>query len=88
MSSRESELRGHVDPKRSDGLTKIKPAHSIQTISGTGANHYGGAFLSRFYEPWLGKSKEEKKIYLSNPTWGECFVLTRPGIRARWDRAD
>merc|ERR1719487_875538 len=33
------------------------------------ANHYGGAFLSRFYEPWLGKSKEEKKIYLSNPTW-------------------
>ncbi|GAA5950745.1 hypothetical protein JCM8115_004961 [Rhodotorula mucilaginosa] len=42
---------------------------TIQTISGTGANHYGGAFLSRFYEPWLGKSKEEKKIYLSNPTW-------------------
>lgn len=48
-----------------------QPARSIQTISGTGANHYGGAFLSRFYEPWLGKSKEEKKIYLSNPTWGE-----------------
>ncbi|BGP23271.1 aspartate aminotransferase, cytoplasmic [Rhodotorula toruloides] len=42
---------------------------SIQTISGTGANHYGGAFLERFYEPWLGKSKGEKKIYVSNPTW-------------------
>ncbi|BGP01245.1 Aspartate aminotransferase, cytoplasmic [Rhodotorula toruloides] len=42
---------------------------TIQTISGTGANHYGGAFLQRFYEPWLGKSKEEKKIYVSNPTW-------------------
>ncbi|GAA5891350.1 hypothetical protein JCM6882_004666 [Rhodosporidiobolus microsporus] len=42
---------------------------SIQTISGTGANHYGGEFLSHFYEPWAGKSKEEKIIYLSNPTW-------------------
>ncbi|GAA5835043.1 hypothetical protein JCM9279_007181 [Rhodotorula babjevae] len=42
---------------------------SIQTISGTGANHYGGAFLERFYEPWLGKTKEDKVIYVSNPTW-------------------
>lgn len=42
----------------------------IQTISGTGANHYGGAFLERFYEPWLGKTKEDKVIYVSNPTWG------------------
>ncbi|GAA6000197.1 hypothetical protein JCM10207_007900 [Rhodosporidiobolus poonsookiae] len=42
---------------------------SIQTISGTGANHYGGEFLARFYEPWLGKSQAEKKIYISNPTW-------------------
>jgi aspartate aminotransferase len=45
--------------------------YSIQTISGTGANHYGGAFLERFYEPWQGKSKEDKVIYISNPTWGE-----------------
>lgn len=42
---------------------------TIQTISGTGANHYGGAFLERFYEPWQGKTKEEKIIYISNPTW-------------------
>ncbi|GAA5858425.1 hypothetical protein JCM8547_007305 [Rhodosporidiobolus lusitaniae] len=42
---------------------------TIQTISGTGANHYGGQFLSRFYDPWRGKSKEEKVIYVSNPTW-------------------
>jgi len=27
--------------------------------------------LERFYEPWQGKSKEEKVIYISNPTWGE-----------------
>lgn len=42
---------------------------TIQTISGTGANHYGGAFLERFYEPWQGKAKDDKVIYISNPTW-------------------
>lgn len=42
---------------------------SVQTISGTGANHLGGLFLERFYVPWQGKSKEEKVVYLSNPTW-------------------
>ncbi|KAJ8295835.1 Aspartate aminotransferase, cytoplasmic [Rhodotorula toruloides] len=51
------------------GLHLAVRLRRIQTISGTGANHYGGAFLQRFYEPWLGKSKEEKKIYVSNPTW-------------------
>ena len=39
---------------------------SAQTISGTGANHLGALFLSRFYK-WNGPSK----VYLSNPTWGE-----------------
>lgn len=38
---------------------------SVQTISGTGANHLGALFLSRFYAfngiPTVG---------LSNPTWG------------------
>ncbi|GJN87222.1 hypothetical protein Rhopal_000167-T1 [Rhodotorula paludigena] len=42
---------------------------SIQTISGTGANHYGAEFLARFYEPFKGKSQAEKVIYVSNPTW-------------------
>ncbi|KIK59788.1 hypothetical protein GYMLUDRAFT_658122 [Collybiopsis luxurians FD-317 M1] len=37
---------------------------SVQTISGTGANHLGALFLSRFY-PWSGN----KEIYLSDPTW-------------------
>jgi len=41
-------------------------AVSVQTISGTGANHLGALFLSRFYH-WDGP----KQIYLSNPTWGE-----------------
>ncbi|ODQ49814.1 PLP-dependent transferase [Saitoella complicata NRRL Y-17804] len=36
---------------------------SIQTISGTGANHLGAVFLSRFYR------NGKMKCYLSNPTW-------------------
>jgi hypothetical protein len=38
---------------------------SVQTISGTGANHLGALFLSRFYN-WNGP----KVVYLSDPTWG------------------
>ncbi|KAH0583985.1 hypothetical protein H2248_009568 [Termitomyces sp. 'cryptogamus'] len=37
---------------------------SVQTISGTGANHLGALFLSRFYK-WGGTPK----VYLSKPTW-------------------
>jgi len=37
---------------------------SVQTISGTGANHLGALFLSRFYQ-----FAENKEIYLSDPTW-------------------
>lgn len=48
----------------------------IQTISGTGANHLGGLFLERCYGPWLGKSKAEKIIYISNPTWGESMFAS------------
>ena len=38
---------------------------SAQTISGTGANHLGALFLSRFYQ-----FNGDKKVYLSDPTWG------------------
>ena len=38
---------------------------SSQTISGTGANHLGALFLSRFYQ-----FNGDKRIYLSDPTWG------------------
>lgn len=38
-----------------------KRTHSIQTISGTGAVHLGGLFLSKFYS--------KPTIYISNPTW-------------------
>lgn len=39
--------------------------YSVQTISGTGANHLAALFLSRFYE-WNGP----KAVSISNPTWG------------------
>lgn len=45
---------------------------SVQTISGTGANHLGALFLSRFYG-WNG----EKKVYLSDPTWVNHFAIFR-----------
>lgn len=41
---------------------KEKRVTSMQTISGTGAVHLGGLFISRFYKP-------QPTIYLSNPTW-------------------
>ncbi|PBK89765.1 PLP-dependent transferase [Armillaria gallica] len=37
---------------------------SIQTISGTGANHLGAFFLSRFYQ-----FNDEREVYISRPTW-------------------
>ncbi|KAK7693651.1 hypothetical protein QCA50_003220 [Cerrena zonata] len=43
---------------------------SVQTISGTGANHLGALFLSRFYE-----FNGEKKAYLSDPTWVNHFAI-------------
>lgn len=45
---------------------KAGTAVSAQTISGTGANHLGALFLSKFYQ-WNGAPK----VYLSNPTWGK-----------------
>ncbi|KAG6850528.1 hypothetical protein H0H93_012144 [Arthromyces matolae] len=47
-------------------------AVSVQTISGTGANHLGALFLSRFYE-WNGAPK----VYLSNPTWANHHAIFR-----------
>jgi len=44
---------------------------SAQTISGTGANHLGAIFLSKFYE-W-GANKPT--IWLSNPTWANHHAI-------------
>ncbi|KAF8350798.1 aspartate aminotransferase [Amanita rubescens] len=45
---------------------------SVQTISGTGANHLGALFLSRFYN-WT----DARRIYLSNPTWANHQAIFR-----------
>ncbi|EMD38441.1 hypothetical protein CERSUDRAFT_82693 [Gelatoporia subvermispora B] len=45
---------------------------SVQTISGTGANHLGALFLSKFYG-WY----EGKEVYLSDPTWVNHFAIFR-----------
>ena len=42
---------------------------SVQTISGTGANHLGALFLSKYYQ-----FNGDKVIYLSDPTWGMCLA--------------
>ncbi|KAG8748674.1 Aspartate aminotransferase, cytoplasmic [Ceratobasidium sp. 414] len=46
---------------------------SVQTISGTGANHLGALFLSRFYE-W---TDNKPQVFLSNPTWVNHFAIMR-----------
>ncbi|KAH8117353.1 aspartate aminotransferase [Phellopilus nigrolimitatus] len=49
---------------------------SVQTISGTGANHLAALFLSRFYE-WNGP----KQVFISNPTWvNHKAILKNVGI--------
>ncbi|KAH7107528.1 aspartate aminotransferase [Auriculariales sp. MPI-PUGE-AT-0066] len=45
---------------------------SAQTISGTGANHLGALFLSRFYQ-----FNGDKRIYLSDPTWANHHAIFR-----------
>jgi aspartate aminotransferase len=44
---------------------------SVQTISGTGANHLGALFLSRFYY-----HDSPKQVYLSDPTWGAFLAVS------------
>ncbi|EPT06097.1 hypothetical protein FOMPIDRAFT_1021172 [Fomitopsis schrenkii] len=46
---------------------------SVQTISGTGANHLGAAFLNRFYR-W---NDGPKVAYVSDPTWVNHFQIFR-----------
>jgi len=43
---------------------------SVQTISGTGANHLAALFLSRYYQ-----FNGDKALYLSDPTWANHFAI-------------
>ncbi|TEB31270.1 aspartate aminotransferase [Coprinellus micaceus] len=60
-------ILGSESPAISEGR-----AVSVQTISGTGANHLGALFLSRFYG-FNGPAK----VYLSNPTWANHHAIFR-----------
>ncbi|KAI0050920.1 aspartate aminotransferase [Auriscalpium vulgare] len=52
---------------------------SVQTISGTGANHIGALFLSRYYG-----FPGDKAVYLSDPTWANHFaIFNNVGIAPR-----
>jgi aspartate aminotransferase len=42
---------------------------TVQTVSGTGANHLGALFAQRYY-----RFNGDRKVYVSDPTWGERFV--------------
>lgn len=44
---------------------------SVQTISGTGANHLAALFLSRFYN-----FNGPKQVFLCNPTWSKPVVIS------------
>jgi aspartate aminotransferase, cytoplasmic len=57
-------ILGHDSPAIADGRVV-----SVQTISGTGANHLAGLFLSRYYS-----YNGDKVIYLSDPTWSTCVA--------------
>lgn len=45
---------------------------SVQTISGTGANHLGALFLSRFYT-----FNGNPTVYLSKPTWANHHAILK-----------
>lgn len=49
-----------------------KRVTSVQTISGTGANHLAALFLSRFYV-----FNGAKQVYIPDPTWGESEFTSR-----------
>ena len=52
---------------------------SVQTISGSGANHVAAAFLTRYLKP--------KNIWISNPTWGNHHAIwdfAGPNVQQRF----
>ncbi|KAJ5981156.1 Aspartate aminotransferase cytoplasmic [Penicillium canescens] len=53
-----------------------KRIYTLQTISGTGAVHLGGLFLSKFHP-----AQPKPTIYLSNPTWANHHqIFTNVGL--------
>lgn len=53
---------------------------SVQTISGTGANHLGGVFISKFYD--FARAGNRREIHISNPTWANHkSIFSSVGIK-------
>lgn len=50
-------------------LTESLQIATVQTISGTGANHLGALFLKKFLPETSGK------VYIGTPTWGNYLPL-------------
>lgn len=63
-------ILGNESPAIADGRVV-----SVQTISGTGANHLAALFLSRYYQ-----FNGDKVVYLSDPTWGTYVDSSRSWI--------
>ena len=50
---------------------------SVQTLSGTGANHLAALFFAKFYE----FPTDKKEIYISNPTWANHnAIISNVGV--------
>ncbi|KAI9830714.1 MAG: hypothetical protein M1819_005378 [Sarea resinae] len=56
----------HDDDSNEQRRRKMRIA-SVQTISGTGANHMGAAFLARHLRP--------RNVWISDPTWGNHHAI-------------
>jgi aspartate aminotransferase len=80
LALKDARVARSLNPTKFVPFTFLMPSHSVQTISGTGANHLGALFLSRFYT-----FNGPKQVYLSDPTWsvfsrtpGSPYTKTTP----------
>lgn len=54
---------------------------SVQTLSGTGANHLAALFFARFYQ---FPDEDHREIYISNPTWANHnAIISNVGLKPR-----
>jgi aspartate aminotransferase, cytoplasmic len=56
-------------------LVTRKRIATVQTVSGTGANHLGARFLIENLPPSQNASHEPRRIWIPNPTWGNHSLI-------------
>lgn len=55
---------------------------SVQTLSGTGANHLAALFFARFYQ--FPRGGDAREIYISNPTWANHHaIISNVGLKPK-----